>query len=599
MIRRALVPFVVVSLTAACFLPALSGAFLNWDDNVNFLDNPAYQGLGREQIRWAFTSVLFGHYIPLTRLTWSLNFALGGLQPWGYHLVNVLIHAINAAIFYFVARRLLAAAGNDGAQDVRRQPAIRAGAAVAALVFGIHPLRVEPVTWITGRADLLCALFALVAIWAYLRSVETGGTAKRGPVVVSALALAAALLSKGVALPLPAAFFLLDVYPLRRLGRLGGWALVKEKIPLLLVDLAGATVVVYALRHGAVLTETSTYGPIARVTAAGYSFTLALVRFIWPASLSPLYEMPARISPFEPRFGLALAAAVVITVALIALRQRWPGGLVAWTFSALMLAPTSLAVRQGADLAPDRYSYLAGLGFAVLVGGAALGGIRLVERGALARPIVWTSGVAGLAALTGLGVASWSFTQVWAQSESLWRWAVELDPTCSICQGKLGESLLGGPDGSSRVAEAEGFFRRAIALRPDLPDAYFNLGTALVIQGRFPEAEAPLRSYMERVPQAAAGPERLGLMYLLEGRHAEAIPLLRNAFIRKPDAPGLRGYLIEALGARARELQTQGRGGEAEELLAEFRVLGGAQAAGEVRPEPLAARPGPGRAGHP
>ena len=599
MIRRAIVPVAVALLTAVCFLPALSGAFLNWDDNVNFLDNPAYQGLGREQVHWAFTSVLFGHYIPLTRLTWSMNFALGGLHPWGYHLVNVLIHAANAAIFYFVARRLLAAAVDDGAQDARRQSAIRAGAGVAALVFGIHPLRVEPVSWITGRADLLCALFSLVAIWAYLRSVETGGTAKRGLVVVSAVALAAALLSKGVALPLAAAFFLLEVYPLRGLGRVGGWALVREKIPLLLVDLAGAMVVVYALRHGAVLTEASTYGPIARVTAAGYSFTLALVRFVWPASLSPLYEMPARISPFEPRFGLALAVAVVITVALIVLRQRWPGGLVAWTFSALMLAPTSLAVRQGADLAPDRYSYVAGLGFAVLVGGAALAGIRLAQRGELARSIVWISGAAGLAALTGLGVASWSFAQVWAQSESLWRWAVELDPTCSVCQGKLGESLLGGPDGSSRVAEAEVFFRRAIALRPDLPDAYFNLGTALVIQGRFPEAEAPLRSYMERVPHAAAGPERLGLMYLLEGRYAEAIPLLRNAFIRKPDAPGLRGYLIEALGARARELQAQRRGGEAEELLAEFRVLGGAQAAGEGRPDPLAARPGPGRAAHP
>jgi len=432
-----MIPFGIAVATLLCFLPALSGTFLNWDDNVNFLDNPAYQGLGREQVRWAFSSVLFGHYIPLTRLTWSLNFVLGGMKPWGYHLVNMLVHAANAAIFYFVARRLLAAATAGGAQDARRRPEIEAGAAVAAIVFGIHPLRVEPVSWITGRADLLCALFALVAVWSYLRSVETAGPARLRHVLVSALALAAALLSKGAALPLPAALFLLDVYPLRRFGRYGWRTLVREKIPILLVGLAGAGIILYALRYGALLTRTSTYGLVARGCAAGYSFTMSLVRFIWPASLSPLYEMPARISPTDPRFGLAVAAAVAITLGLIALRKRWPGGLAAWTFSCLMLAPTSLAVRQGADLAPDRYSYLAGLGFAVVVGGAALGGLRLAQRGALARPIAWMATTTGLAALLGLGAASFSFAQVWAQSESLWRWAVELDPTCSVCQGRI------------------------------------------------------------------------------------------------------------------------------------------------------------------
>jgi hypothetical protein len=594
-----MIPLGIVVATVLCFLPALSGTFLNWDDNVNFLDNPAYQGLGREQIRWAFSSVLFGHYIPLTRLTWSLNYVLGGMNPWGYHLVNVLLHAANAAIFYVVARRLLAAATTGGAQDARRRPEIEAGAAVAAIVFGVHPLRVEPVSWITGRADLLCALFALVAVWSYLRSVETVGPARPRHVLISALALATALLSKGVALPLPAALFLLDVYPLRRSGRLGWRTLVREKIPVLLVGLAGAGVILYALRYGALLTPTSTYGPVARGCAAGYSFTMSLVRFIWPASLSPLYEMPARISPTDARFGLGVAAAVAITAGLIALRKRWPGGLAAWTFSCLMLAPTSLAVRQGADLAPDRYSYLAGLGFAVVVGGAALGGLRLAQRGILARPIAWMAATAGLAAVLGLGAASFSFAQVWAQSESLWRWAVELDPTCSVCQGKLGESVLEGPGGTARVGEAEAYFRRAIALRPDLPDAYFNLGTALVIQRRYPEAEGPLRSYMERVPQAAAGPERLGLLYLLEGRHEEAIPLLRSAFLRKPATTLLRGYLIQALQARARELETQGRGGEAGGLLAEARALGGIQAAGQARPDALTPRPGPGRVDRP
>jgi hypothetical protein len=568
---RATIPLAVAVLTVICFLPAVSGSFLNWDDNVNFTGNPSYRGLGPEQIRWAFTSVLFGHYIPLTRLTWSANFALGGMNAWGYHLVNLLLHGANAVIFYAVTRRLLAAADAGGAQRGRQQLDVCAGAGVAAVVFGVHPLRVEPVAWVTARADLLCATFALLTTWAYLRAVEDEGPGRRGSLLLAAAFLAAALLSKGAALPLVGALLVLDAYPLRRWGRLGWWALLKEKIPLLLVTLGGAVVVLWAVRDGAVLTRSSEYGIAARLAVAAYSFLMSAVRFVWPAELSPLYEMPARISLLEPRFGLAILAVLFVTGALIVLRRRWPSGLAAWTYSALILAPTNAALRQGADLGPDRYSYLAGLGFALLVGGGALVVIRLARRGALARPIAAALAFAGVVLVAGLGATSWSFSYVWRESESLWRWAVELDPACSVCHGKLGESALGGPGGASRVVEAEGLFRRAIALRPDLPDAYFNLGTALVVQGRYAEAESPLRSYMERAPRSSSGPERLGLVYLLERRYEEAIPLLRLALARNPDAPGLRGYLAQALQGRAAEL---GRGAETDALLTEARGLG-------------------------
>jgi tetratricopeptide (TPR) repeat protein len=300
---------------------------------------------------------------------------------------------------------------------------------------------------------------------------------------------------------------------------------------------------------------------------------MSLVRFVWPAALSPLYEIPARISFLESRFGLALLVAVLLTGLLIILRRVWPAGLAAWIFSALMLAPISAAVRQGADLAPDRYSYIAGLGFAVLAGGAALAVVRLVRRGMLSRTTAGLVAVTASVAVVALGATSWSYAGIWRDSETLWRWAVEVDPDCSVCHGKLGESALSGPGGARRVTEAEAAFRRAIALRPDLPDAYFNLGSALVIQGRYAEAEGPLRSYMERVPQAAAGPERLGLLYLLQQRYETSIPLLRTALSRRPDAPGLRGYLVEALQGRARELRAQGRDAEADKLAAEAAAL--------------------------
>jgi len=570
---RGIVPLAVAALTAACYAPTVGGSFLNWDDNVNFLQNPSYRGLGPAQLRWAATSTLFGHYIPVTRLSWGLSYVLRGMEPTGYHLFNVLLHAANTALFYVALRRLLVAATAAGDQAASRATDLTMAAAIGAVVWGVHPLRVEPVAWISGRADLLCGTFVLLATWAYLRSVERGGPARPGFILASAAGLAAAILSKGSALPLPAALLLLDVYPLRRLRARGAWPLVREKLPLLLVALAGAITVGVALRHGAVLTGAGDYGLLARATVAAYSFVVYPLRFVWPGSLSPLYEMPARVSPLDPRFGLGLVACLVVTAALVGVRRRWPAGLAAWTYAALLLAPTSAAIRLGADLAPDRYSYLSGMSLAALVGGGALGVMRLVRDGRLSRRIGWVAAAAAVVVIGGFGVTSWSYGEVWRQSETLWRWAVEVDPTCSVCQGKLGESVLEGPGGPARLEEAERLFRRAIALRPDLADAYFNLGTTLVVQGRYAEAEEPLCVYMARVPQAPAGPERLGLLYALEHRWEPAIPLLRQSLARTSDSAAVRSYLVESLRGRAAELTAEGKGAEADALRAEAQAL--------------------------
>src|SRR5207244_982644 len=152
---------------------------------------------------------------------------------------------------------------------------------------------------------------------------------------------------------------------------------------------------------------------------------------------------------------------------LILLRRRCPAALAAWTFSAVMLAPVSLGLRKTADLAPDRYSYLAGLGFALLVGGAVAGGLRLVRRGVLARPMAWVMAGGCVAAVAGLGFMSWTYAEMWTDPGPLWRWAIELDPSCSVCYNKLGEVVLGDPAQFTRAQEAENLFRRSIALRPD------------------------------------------------------------------------------------------------------------------------------------
>lgn len=137
------------------FLPSLANGFAPIDDEKNFLLNPGYRGLGLAQLRWMFTSNHMGHYIPITWLTLGFDFLLWRLDPFGYHLTSLVFHLANTVLFFALAWRLLARASN---------PVL--GACVAALAFGVHPLRVESVAWASERRDVVCGLFALLTLHA-------------------------------------------------------------------------------------------------------------------------------------------------------------------------------------------------------------------------------------------------------------------------------------------------------------------------------------------------------------------------------------------------------------------------------------------------
>ena len=147
--------------STAVFAVALRNDFVRWDDYRNLVDNPHFRGLGAAQLAWMFTTTLMGHYIPLTWLTFGLDYVLWGLQPAGYHFTNVVLHAANAAMFYWIAKRLLRAA-----RPSAHETALRAGAAVAALFFAVHPLRAESVAWVTERRDVLSGLFFFACVLA-------------------------------------------------------------------------------------------------------------------------------------------------------------------------------------------------------------------------------------------------------------------------------------------------------------------------------------------------------------------------------------------------------------------------------------------------
>src|SRR5256712_8427212 len=239
-----------------------------------------------------------GHYIPLTWMTLGLDYLLWGMNPFGYHLTSLLLHAANAVVFFFVVHRILPLALPSRSE---RGHALAVAAGFAALVFAIHPLRVESVAWVTERRDVLSGLFYLVAVLLYLRACERGARG-RGWYWLSVAVFVCALLSKSMVVNLPFVLLILDVYPLRRLGGALGWwseparRIYGEKIPFVLLAAAASAIAVMAqssVHAAASLAQLSVPGRLA-VSAYGLSFYLG--KMIVPVNLSPLYELPPTVS---------------------------------------------------------------------------------------------------------------------------------------------------------------------------------------------------------------------------------------------------------------------------------------------------------------
>ncbi len=541
------VPVGIALATAAVFLPVLRAGFVDWDDPINFLENPNYRGLGWRQLRWMLTANVMGHWIPVTWLTLGADFAVWGMNPFGYHLTNLLLHAVSAALFYLVSRRLLGLAMPAASPGI-----VSLGATVAALYFAVHPLRVESVAWVTERRDLTSGLFFLLTILAYLKAHERPPAVKAGWRLAALGAAALALASKSIVMGLPLVLLILDAYPLGRLGprvrdwwSAQAWPVWREKIPFAVLAVGAATAAYLVQRSTGYLTSTD---PTGRIGMVAYNVWFHVWKTAVPLNLGPIYELPPQVNPFEPPYLLSAAGALAITAAVWLMRRRWPAGLAIWAFYLVMLAPVAGFVHTGNHLGADRNTYVPCMGFALLVGALAMSVVLAWRRGLLRTPIVAMA--LGIVAiwLGGLGLTARAQTSVWHDSETLWRYAIEVDPGCAICHHNLG--IILGRRGDR--AEAQALLERAIALRPDRSEFQGNYGLLLIQMGRRSEGLAKLRYRLDHNSRDVNTRVNLGIGLIEDGRPAEAVAELEQALRVKPDS-------VPALTSLGRALLTDGR----------------------------------------
>jgi len=493
-----------------CFLPVLGAGFV-WDDGQVLVRNANCHGLSASHLRWMFTAFHMGHYQPLTWVTHALDHLAWGENPFGPHLTNLVLHAANAVLAFFLIRAFLRrnpaslercdpgagcdappvgeredASLSDSEEPPPRTPPSAHGlgpnppgfglcCAAAALFFAVHPLRVESVAWVTERRDVLSGFFFLAAVLAYLRMA-----ARRGPAAARWYALALAcfalsLLSKAWGITLPAVLLVLDVYPLRRAARdadgraAPAWRrLVLEKAPF--VVLAGlCAMLAFLAQKQSAMSMVRDHGLADRVMQAGYGLCFYLWKTLLPVRLSPLYLLKPSFDPWATKCILCLLLAAGVTVWLALLRHRWPWALAAWVCYAVIVSPVLGFAQSGDQIAADRYTYLACIPFAVLLG-AGFGRLRLRRRSAAAL---------AAATLAALGVLTYRQTLIWHDDGTLWERALALDPGNYV--GYTNRGNLRKRTGDRAGAAAD--YDAAIRSNPDYALAHHNRGVLRREQG--------------------------------------------------------------------------------------------------------------------
>lgn len=560
-----LIPVLVFLLTLAAFLPVLENGFVFWDDDRNLLNNPNYRGLGWSQLRWMFSTYYMSLYRPMTWASFGFDYLFWGTEPLGYHLTSLLLHAANAVLVYFLALRLLALSfyGHLSSEE----PIVRAGAGLAALLFALHPLRVEAVAWASARGDLLAGLFSLWAVLCYLRYATLSGTVRTWWLAGSLLIYALCLLSKASAITLPVVFLILDFYPLRRLGDgLKAWlspgrcTVWLEKIPFLVLALAAAVIALLAKERSGVTKSFAEYGIFPRLAQSFYGLVFYLWKTILPTGLSPLYELPQHLDPWSWDFLLSGAAVAAVTIGVIVARRRWPGGLALWSCYVVILAPVLGLTQSGPQLVADRYTYLSCLGWAVLAGAALIHCRRLWVSTKIGNVTLMIVLMMAAMLPVGFGALSWTYAGVWHNSETLWTRVLTVTGHSKIAHNNLGHILAR----RGELEAAMSHLHEALRIDPDYGEAHTNLGFALISRGEIDGAITHFREALRINPHYSESHFNLGVALARRGKLEEAIKHYRealridpadvqvhnnlgNALARQGDFEAAVGHLREAL----------------------------------------------------
>jgi tetratricopeptide (TPR) repeat protein len=525
----------LVAATLVAYLPALQGQLYLMDDNPYVFNNLLLRSLpGLWQI-W-FVPAASPQYYPLTFTSFWVDYHLWELNPLGYHLVNVLLQALNAVLLWTLLRRL----------------GVKA-AWLAAAIFALHPVNVETVAWVTERKNVLSGVFYLSSALACLKFWLPDPAAGGGATSVSEtsatglgdwkffwLALAlylCALLAKTAAIALPAAVWLVVWW---KRGKVG-WRELLPLAPFLAVGMVMGLLTVWVeIHHVHAVGREWAFSFVERCLIAGRAVWFYLGKLAWPHPLIFIYPR-WEINASHPLAWLPVVGLIVALFILWRQRRGWGRPvLVALAYFLAMLFPVlgffNVYYFRYSFVA-DHFQYLAGIGPLTL---AAAGIGRLTGYFKKQQPALCAL------VLVVLGVLSWRQSGMYAGPETLWRTTLARNPDCWVAYNNLGYDLAA----RGRLDEAIEHLRKALQINPDFSDALNNLGITLATKGQYDEAIKDYRKAIQINPNAWVALNNLGLALAAQGRFDEAIKNYRKAIQIDPNYSKALDNLGVALAAK-------------------------------------------------
>lgn len=546
----------IAIITFAVYLPSLGNGFVNWDDDVYVYDNPHLRLEGTAFFKWAFSSFYASNWHPLTWISHKLDYILWGLTPAGHHGSSIVLHSLNtglAGLLVFLLVYHVNIKGNKISlkENYAYQKAVIAGS-VTALLFGIHPIHVESVTWIAERKDVLCAFFVFLSVIMYIHSVTREDQTKKMYYPASLLFFAFALLSKPMAVTLPVILLLLDIYPLRRLSLPISGAykqVLAEKVPFVILSLISAVLTFMAQHAGEAIKSFEAYPLVTRLLVAAKGLFFYLIKMIVPAGLSHIYIYPHKASLFSFQFGLPILFLLLISVlSFFAWRKGKKVFLTVWLFYVIMLLPVIGIIQIGGQPAADRYAYMPSIGPFLLVGLAVAWGagkvrwnLRTVKQ---KNSLFFVPLILVFLVLGGLAVKQQA---IWKNGVALWTSCIQKFPEYIDGYINRANAFIGMRDYKNALRDLD----TAISLRPDSPKAYLNRGTLYKQTGDYTSALSDLTESIKLKPSAGAYNNRALVFEMMQDYQA-ALRDFGKAVELEPDKAGTyinRCTLYGSLGA--------------------------------------------------
>ncbi len=499
--KNLIVMIALAVTTLAVYWQVRNFEFVSFDDTKYVRDNSyVNSGFTRQGLVWAFTdSISYWH--PLTWISYMLDCQLFGVNAGGHHIVNLLLHIINALLLFTVIRRIT---------DCLWQSAF-----VAAL-FALHPLRVESVAWIVERKDVLSGLFWMLTMLAYLRYVKN----RRLVSYLSVLVIfSLALMAKPTVAALPFVLLLLDYWPLNRFANLSSAppqkilrSLVLEKVPFFVLSIAAVCISsILTQRLGSAISLKAVPMTL-RIENAIVSYVKYIGMLAWPVNMAVFYPYPASMPLWQ------VVAALLVLLLLFALMFRTAGTrpyfLVGGLWFIGSLLPSIGIVQAGLwPAVADRFTYLPAIGAFIAV---TWGANDLLQKWKYKQIVLGLSAFAVIAILT---VLTWFQVGCWRDSISLFGHAVEVTNRNNFAYNNRGTAYA--ERGESKLAISD--FNKAIEIDPKFANVYYNRGNVYKNTGRYDLAIADYDKATEINPKYAAAYYNRALTYKSLGQYDMAI----------------------------------------------------------------------------